>query len=291
MVATTHLKIGKQPNGYTFGASFSKNPLVFFVGSSILEPVPSETKDLENLLVQGSQTNSISVKNISQPVSLAPSPKNRDGGNANFNGLSIQNSNGLGDGSNGVHSQESQDTKSCQYDKNSIYVKDTPGLGDGSSEAEHSKQGRGKATEYEQEELPLVEDGGKTSFSTIFEINYADNCLNGDPKSITNSSECLVTSISKDLKDKSTLERVRESIAAEILLSFDPSGPHAEHKVHGMRNLAEFGRSSGGNVSCDKKWNLRERRQTNYGSCNSGGNESMRWTKSVRRTRTSRKPR
>lgn len=292
MVATTHLKLGEQPNGYICGASFSKNPLIFSVGSSTLEPVPSETKDLENFLVQGSrssETNSISGKQISHPFSLPSPPKSKDGGNANSNDLGTENSNGSGNGSNSVHSQESQDTKSCQDDKTSMHVKDTPGFGDGYSEAGHASQGRGEATESELEELLLAEDGAKPSFSsTISEIKHMVNCSNGDPKTITNSNEHLVTSIGEDLKDKSTLERVRENIAAEILLSFAPSGPHADHKRTQIE--AESGRSSGGNMSSDKKWNLRERRCTNYSS-NSGMNESMRWTKSVRRTRTSRKPR
>lgn len=294
MVAGTDLKLGEQLNGHSFGASFSKNPPIFSVCSSNLASVPSQTKDLENFIVQGSwssETNSNSGKQISQPLSLTDPPKNKDGGNANSHDLGTENSNDSGNGSNSIHSQESQDVKSGPDDKTSMHMKNTPVFGDGSV-AGHSSQGRGETTESKLEELPVTEDGAKTSFSSaISEIKHRDNnCSNDDPLTITNTNKHLVRSISEDQKDKSTLEIVRENIAAEILLSFAPSGPRADHKLHGTQTETESGRSNGGNMNFDKKWNLRERKFTNYSSSTSM-NESTRWTKSARRTRTSRKPR
>ena len=292
MVATTHLKLVDQLNDYICGASFSKDPPIFSVCSSSPAPAPSETKDLKNFLLQGSwssEANSIPGKQISQAFSLTTPPQSKDGGNADSNDLSAENS---GNGSNSVHSQESHDMKNCQDDKTSMHVKNTPGFGDGYSKVGHSSHGRGEATESKLEEPPLTEDGAKTSFSSaISEVKHVDNCSNGDPTTITNSNKHLERSTGEDLKDKSTLEIVKESIAAEILLSFAPSVPRADdHKLPGAKIETEPGRSSRGNMSSEKKWNLRERKYTNYSS-NGGMNESMRWTKSFRRTRTNRKAR
>ncbi|KAK9279744.1 hypothetical protein L1049_013426 [Liquidambar formosana] len=279
----SHLKLDGE-NAYIGRDSFDKNSVICSQGSSTLESLQCEPKNLNRFFVQKSlscETDSVSGKQYPLSFVLA-SQTSIDGGN--------ENQNDSGDGSNSI---QSLDSMSCKEVNISINRKDTAGLGDDYCEPGQMSHGRVEAVQFELEEVPqFIKCGMKPPLSSTLldsEIKGMDHsdCSNGEPRTVPGLEE--LTESNEDPKDKSAVDEAHENIAADILLTFTPSRSHEDSQSHGARIKAESGKYSGDNTSSNKKWNLRERRYTNY-SYAGGINESIKWTKSVRKRRTSRRP-
>lgn len=158
------------------------------------------------------------------------------------------------DSGNGSNSDQYQDTKTCKHQNLSIVTK---------------------------ESKPDFTQGGlkpflSSSFPDCENVNNT-GCSNGFNETKITSEDPVVCI---DSNGKLSLEQENESIAAEILLSFAPNKTQDSTQIE-----VGLGKSSKDNGSSHMRWNLRERR------CNGSINDSVRWTKSFRRRRSSRRPR
>ncbi|KAF8400537.1 hypothetical protein HHK36_013836 [Tetracentron sinense] len=288
-VATTpHLKLDDQIVNSSNDRDSSTNPVICIQGSSMLESVQCDSKNLNG--VKGSpslEMNSVSGKqNMYCWAMTSQTSTSVDGGN--------ENPNCSGQGSNSIQSQGAKVYKDCNA---SNHTKEDPTLATDFCEPGQMSHGLGERVQSELEEVPRFTNNGiKPSLSSTLPDSEVKNlnhskCSSDCPETVASQEDpVVVTESNEDPKTESTLEEACESIAAKILLSFAPSGSWGNAKLQDFNPQIEAESStSRDSMGCNKKRILRPRRGMNYSN---GGvvNDTLKWTKTVHgRRRTSRR--